>query len=167
MEITELERSLATQQLIREFDLNDNQRLRQVTAGEVIGSDYKIVGSINELNYNIHSDGVQAGVYGIGVNTRRYVADVGIDLFLVDTKTTQIIDYVSVKKQLVGYETRHGIYRFFDNELFDISLGEKKQEPIQLAVRSALERAVYEFTTKLYGEPSATCSDLKDEADGM
>lgn len=167
MEITELERSLASQQLIREFDLNDNQRLRQITAGEVIGSDYKIIGSINELNYDVHSDGVQAGVSGIGASVRRYVADVGIDLFLVDTKTTQVIDYVSVKKQLVGFETRHGIYRFFGNELFDISLGEKKQEPIQLAVRSALERATYEFTTKLYGNPSEACQTLKDTADGM
>lgn len=165
MEITDLERALAGQTLIREFDLNDNQRVRSVTAGEVIGSDYKIVGSINELNYNIASGGASLVVAGVGAEGRVYVADIGIDLFLVDTKTTQVVDYVSVKKQIVGYETRAGVFRFFDDDLYDISLGNKKQEPIQLAVRSAIEHAAYEFTNKLYGEPSQTCRDLKDEAD--
>lgn len=167
MEITELERSLAGQQLVREFDLNDNQKVRKVSAGEVIGSDYKIVGSITELNYNISSGGGEIQVFGVGANVRIYVADIGIDMFLVDTKTTEVVDYTSVKKQLVGYETRAGIFRFFDNELYDVSLGNKKQEPIQLAVRSALEHAAYEFTEKLYGEASATCRDLKDEADNL
>ena len=38
---------------------------------------------------------------------------------------------------------------------------------MQLAVRSAVESAVYEFTEKLYGQPSSECMDLKDQADGI
>lgn len=167
IDIITIERELTAKKLIRDFDLDDNQRLRQITAGEIIGSEYLIVGSINELNYDISSSGNSIGFSGIGGQARNYVADVGIDLFLVNTKTTQVIGNVSVKKQLVGYETRAGIYRFFDNELFDLSLGSKKQEPIQLAVRSAIEHAMYEFTEKLYGTAPQKCQDLKDKADGL
>jgi len=167
MEISDMERQLSSSKLVREFDIHDKQRVRDVTAGEIIGSDYKVVGSITEINYNIATGGHQAQIMGLGNNVRTYAMDVGVDLFLVDTLSTQVIDYVSVRKQLVGYETRSGIYRFFDNELFDISLGEKKQEPIQLAVRSAIESATWDFTTKLYGTPSQECLDLKAKADGL
>lgn len=162
MEITELERSLSTQKLVREFDLHDNQRVRTVTAGEVMGSDYKIVGSITELNYNVDSGGAEAVIVGIGAKARRYVADVGVDLFLVDTKTTQIVDVISVKKQLVGYEAKAGVFRFFGDDLYDINIGTKKQEPLQLAIRSAMEYAAYEFANKLYGDPGQQCLDIED-----
>lgn len=162
MEVTELERSLTSQKLVREFDLNDNQRVRTVTAGEVMGSDYKIIGSITELNYNIDSGGAEAVVAGIGAKARRYVADIGVDLFLVDTKTTQIVDVISVKKQLVGYEAKAGVFRFFGDDLYDVNIGIKKQEPLQLAVRSAMEYAAYEFSNKLYGAPAQACQDLED-----
>jgi len=167
MAITELERALANNKLVREYDFQDNQRVREVVAGEVIGSDYKIVGAITELNYDIDSSGYDATVAGWGSRARRYVSNVAIDLFLVDTRSTEVVAFVSVKKQLVGFETRHGVFRFFNDNLFDIGIGEKKQEPMQLAVRAAIEHAVWDFTSHLYGAPSAQCQELKNAADGV
>lgn len=166
MEISDMERILAVNKLLREYK-DGEPKVRSVTAGEVVGSDYKIVGSITELNYNIDSGGYEADIAGWSSKARRYVSDVGIDLFLVDTKSTEVISYVSVKKQIVGYETRNGVFRFFGNDLFDIGLGEKKQEPIHLAVRSAIEDAVYKFTQDLYGIPNTSCAKLKYVADGL
>lgn len=167
MDITNLERELASKQLIRDYDLFDNQRVRTLTAGEIIGSEYRVVGAITELNWNVDSSGTELGVAGVGTKARRYVADVGLDLFLVDTKSTQIIDVVSVKKQVAGYEVRSGIFRFFDSLLYDINVGEKKQEPLQLAVRAAIEYGAYQFTTKLYGIPSQKCSDMLESIDKL
>lgn len=167
LKITDYERALAAQSLVKEYDYRDNTRVRGMTAGEVTGSDYVIVGGITEMNYNIDSAGFEADVAGIGAKARRYVSNVALDLFLVDTKSTLVVDSVSVQKQIVGYETRAGVFRFFGNDLFDIQGGVKKQEPMQLAVRSAIESAVYDFTQKLYGAPSAECQDLKNDADGV
>lgn len=163
MEISDIERMLTSQKLVKEFDLYDNQRLREVTTGEVIGSDYKILGSITELNYNIDSGGAEGVVSGIGAKARRYVADIGVDLFLVDTISTQVVEVVSVKKQLVGYEARAGVFRFFGDDLYDINLGIKKQEPLQLAIRSVMEYSAYKFANKLYGTPDQKCIDLESE----
>jgi curli biogenesis system outer membrane secretion channel CsgG len=168
MEISNNERILTNQSLVSDYEkVNNNKVLRKLTAGEVIGSNYTIVGSITELNYNIASGGAEAGIAGLGSKSRTFVGDVGMDLFLVDTRTTRVVDAISIKKQLVGYETRHGVYRFFDNELFDVNLGNKKQEPMQLAIRSSIEYAVYEFTERLYGLLPTTCADLKRKADGI
>lgn len=165
LKITDYERALASNQLVKEYDFKDNQRVRALTAGEVTGSDYVIVGAITEMNYDIDSAGFEADVAGVGAKSRRYVSNVALDLFLVDTKSTVVVESVSVQKQLVGYETRAGVFRFFNNNLFDVNGGVKKQEPMQLAVRSAIESAVYDFTKKLYGEPSEECSKLKTLAD--
>lgn len=167
MEITELERSLSAQKLVRKFDKWGKPKVRPVTAGEVVGSDYKVVGSINELNYNISTGGGEASIAGIGAGARRYVADIGVDLFLVNTVTTEVVDSVSIKKQLVGFETKAGVYRFWNNNLFDINVGEKKQEPLQLAVRAAMEYAAYKFTDRLYGGVTAKCDMLKDESPAL
>jgi len=167
LKISDYERALTSKQLVKEYDFQDNQRVRKMTAGEVTGSDYVIVGAITEMNYNIDSAGFEANIGGGGAQSRRYVSNVALDLFLVDSTSTLIVDSVSVQKQIVGYERRAGVFRFFRNELFDINGGVKKQEPMQLAVRSAIESAVYDFTEKLYGAPSAECQNLKDNADGV
>ena len=167
MGITETERMMASQKLVRDYDFVDNQRVRNVTVGEVVGSDYRIVGAITELNYNIGSAGYELDIAGVGSKARRYVSNVAVDLFLVDTKSTLVVDYVSVQKQIVGYETKHGVFRFFGQELIDIGGGQKKQEPLQLAVRSAIEDGVWNFATFLYGKPSEQCVELKSIADGL
>lgn len=110
--------------------------------GTIIKSDYYIVGGITELNYNINSGGVEAGVNQIGGKARVYNQSIGVDLRIVDTKTLMVVRTVSLTKQLTGYEVGFNIFRFFGSDLFDINLGAKGQEPLQLGVRTALEEAV-------------------------
>lgn len=110
--------------------------------GTIIQSDYYIVGGITELNYNINSGGAEAGVNQIGAKARVYNQSIGVDLRIVDTKTLMVVRTVSLTKQLTGYEIGFNIFRFFGSDLFDINLGAKGQEPLQLGVRTALEEAV-------------------------
>jgi curli biogenesis system outer membrane secretion channel CsgG len=110
--------------------------------GTIIKSDYYIVGGITELNYDISSGGAEVGVNQIGGKARVYNESIAVDLRIVDTKTLMVVRTVSLTKQLTGYEVGFNIFRFFDSDLFDINLGAKGQEPLQLGVRTALEEAV-------------------------
>ena len=107
--------------------------------GTIQKSEYFIVGGITELNYNVNSGGGEVGVNQVSVKRRTYTQSVGIDLRIVDTKTLMVVKTVSLTKQFNGYEVGVNVFRFFDSDLFDINLGAKSQEPLQLGVRTALE----------------------------
>jgi curli production assembly/transport component CsgG/holdfast attachment protein HfaB len=79
--------------------------------------------------------------------------NVGLDLRLVETRTLEVVDVVSYQKQIVGREVSAGVFAFMNNNVFDVSAGEGGLEPVQLAVRSTVERAVLEMMANLYGAP--------------
>lgn len=132
--------------------------------GTIRQSDYFIVGGITELNYDIRSGGFEAGVNQMGGKGRTYSQQVAIDLRIVNTKTLMVVKTVSLAKQFTGYEVGLNVFRFFDNDLFDINIGARGQEPLQLGVRAALEEGVVRLVsavTKVEYEP---CKAV--EADG-
>ncbi|HEX7865175.1 MAG TPA: CsgG/HfaB family protein [Variovorax sp.] len=110
--------------------------------GSINKSDYFIVGGITELNYNINSGGAEIGVNQVGIKARTFTQSVGVDLRIVDTKTLMIIRTVSLTKQFNGYEVGFNVFRFFGSKLYDIDVGAKGQEPVQMGVRAALEEGV-------------------------
>jgi curli biogenesis system outer membrane secretion channel CsgG len=134
------------------------QPYRKITAGMVPGSDFYLVGGITELNYNIRSAGVDAMVGDVDpkdpkgtFRNRLFVMNVGLDLRLVETRTLEVVDVVSYQKQIIGREVSAGVFAFMNNNVFDISAGEGGLEPVQLAVRSVVERGVLEMMANLYG----------------
>jgi curli production assembly/transport component CsgG/holdfast attachment protein HfaB len=133
---------------------------RRITAGQVPGSDFYIVGGITELNFNIRSAGIDAQggdpnlTNGQGLFTGKvYVMNVGLDLRLVETKTLEVVDVISYQKQIVGREVGAGIFDFLGGNVINVAAGEGALEPIQLAVRTVIERAVVEMMANLYGAP--------------
>jgi len=109
--------------------------------GSIAASDYYIVGGITELNYDIRSGGIEARVGQVGPKARSYTQSVAIDLRIVDTRSLLVVKTISLTKQFTGYEVGFNIFRFFGSELFDVNLGAKGQEPLQLGIRTALEEA--------------------------
>ncbi|MBN3556865.1 hypothetical protein JYA60_01265 [Sphingomonas yabuuchiae] len=109
--------------------------------GSLIGSDYFIVGGITEVNYDIHSGGAEFAINGIGPKARVFTQSVAVDLRIVDTRSLIVVKTVSLTKQYTGYETGAGTFRFFGSNLFDINIGAKGQEPLQLGIRTTLEEA--------------------------
>ena len=146
---------------------------RQIIAGSIPGSDYYLVGGIPELNFNIRSEGASADGGETATNGLKgssggnmYVMNVGLDLRLVDTKTLQVVDVISYQKQIIGHQVSVGVFDFLGANFFDASVGESALEPIQLAVRSVIERAVLEMTARLY-HTNGSCSAVTDPlADG-
>jgi len=153
--VSELELKYANNKLISD----GGDSYRKIKAGSIPGSDFYLVGGITELNFNIASSGIDAFGGGVAVDKPKgfirastYVMNIGLDLRLVDTRSLEVVDVISYQKQIVGYEVGAGIFAFFNYQnIIDVSAGGKSLEPIQLAVRSAIERAVLEMTANLYG----------------
>lgn len=176
-----------------EFDLGNNKLIssqprrtdggtrdyRAIYPGQVSGSDYFLTGGVTELNSSIRA---MNGSAGISEQTRdsststisgnAYVMNIGMDLRLVDTNSLDIVSIVSYQKQIIGWQVGAGLFSFFGNQVLSINASGSAQEPLHLAVRSLVERAVVEMVTKLYNLPESTCLDpqsdpLKGKASGM
>ena len=93
-----------------------------------------------------------------------YVMNVGLDLRLVDTDTLEVVDVVSYQKQIIGRQISAGVFDFLGHTFFDASLGESALEPIQLAVRSVIERATLEMMSRLYRVPAGVCTGTLNTA---
>ncbi|MBO6679991.1 holdfast anchoring protein HfaB [Parvibaculum sp.] len=169
--ISELEMKYTNNKLIG--DAVDGE-YRKIYAGEIRGSDYYVVGGITELNFNIQSGGLNAGFaeggdMGAAANASAssYVMNIGLDLRLVNSRTLEVVDYVSYQKQIVGREIKAGVFDFFGGNLFSLGVGSSAQEPIQLAVRAVVERAVLKLLVPLYGVNPADCARFPGNKDPM
>jgi curli biogenesis system outer membrane secretion channel CsgG len=125
--------------------------------GSIIQSDYFIVGGITEVNYNIQSGGAEATVNNIGPRARTYTMNIAVDLRIVGSQTLRVYDTVTVEKQITGVEVGAGIFRFFGSDLYDINIGAKVQEPIQFAVRMAIESGVLQLLPSVTKVPYEPC----------
>ena len=125
--------------------------------GTILRSDYYIVGGITEVNYNISSGGAELNVNNVGGKRRTYTMSVGVDLRIVDSRSLVVAKTISLQKQIVGEEVGAGIFRFFGTELVDLSVGAKRQEPLQLAIRTAIEHGVLELVGGITGQDAQNC----------
>ena len=160
--VSELELKYANNKLISDgapAGPNTPTDYRKIMAGQVSGSDYYLVGGITELNFNIRSSGLNAqggnlsSTKAVNVGGQLFVMNVGLDLRLVDTRTLQVVDVISYQKQIIGRQVGVGLFDVLHGNVFSVSAGEGGLEPIQLAVRSVVERATLEMMANLYGAP--------------
>lgn len=168
--VTEMELRYANNRLIGQ---EGDENVRRIYAGQMPGSDYYFVGGITELNYNIRSSGIdiQAGHVdardGVGsLGGRLYVMNIALDFRLIDTRTLEVVDVISYQKQIIGREIRAGVFSFFDSTMVDISGGERALEPVQLAVRAGVERAVVEVMSRFYNVSNTNACEAAIAAQG-
>ena len=133
------------------------ENFRPIFAGQVAGSEYFIVGGITELNYNIQSSGLGAQVGEAALTGLRarvggssYVLNVAVDLRLVDSRSQIVVGMVSFQKQLLGRELNLGLSGGNDDLGASVSGGTQAVEPLQAAVRTLVERGIFELLTGLH-----------------
>jgi len=165
--VPELELRFANNKLISDGGSAQPGAYRPILAGQYAGSDYVLSGGITELNYNIRSNTAEASAGGDTARSARalaggktYVMNIGMDLRLVDTRTMRIVDVISYQKQIIGREVGVGAFSFLGSNVVDISAGRGELEPLQLGVRSLIERATLEFMSNLYDLPLESCFNL-------
>jgi curli biogenesis system outer membrane secretion channel CsgG len=163
--VAEMELKYANNKLITADAKGPPGDFRRIMAGSIPGSNYYLVGGITELNFNIRSVGANGDGGGTSTNSVKgtvggnmYVMNVGLDLRLVNTDTLEVADVISYQKQIIGRQEQAGVFDFMGATFFDASVGESALEPIQLGVRSVIERAVLEMLARLYHVPPDTCT---------
>jgi curli production assembly/transport component CsgG/holdfast attachment protein HfaB len=162
--VAEMELKYANNKLIGNDQSPNPGDFRKILAGSIPGSDYYIVGGITELNFNIRSENASGNGGGTATNATTgtaggslYVMNVGLDMRLVNTNTLEVADVISYQKQIIGRQISAGVFDFLGTNFFDASVGESALEPIQLAVRSVIERATLEMITRIYRAPGQSC----------
>jgi curli production assembly/transport component CsgG len=90
------------------------------------------------------SGGVGAKFFGIGGDVQYRSDVVTINLRAVSVQTGEVLASTTTTKQIFSFQTRGGAYVFAEPErLLEVEIGLARNDPSQLAVREAIELAVY------------------------
>ncbi|MCR9130659.1 MAG: SPOR domain-containing protein [Alphaproteobacteria bacterium] len=165
MGVIQAEMNYAQTGLVRDSDT----QLRELSPGMLQGVDLYIVGGLTEFNPNIRSRG--SDLYGaderatgaaasIGLNTQ--TIDVAMDLRLVDATSSEVLAVRALRKQIIGREIELGVFEFMSGGVVDIAAGQRALEPVQTAVRTMIDRAIFEFVGSLYNLPAHVCLDGRE-----
>ncbi len=133
------------------------EKFKKLVAGRVRSADYYIVGGISELNFNIRANSGEIKISELGIGMRYAVLNIAMDLRLVHTETLEIERVVSMQKQILGREFKGGLFDFIGSTFTVALLDSKSAEPVQLGVRTVIERAVIDLVSPLYGVDPQPC----------
>jgi curli production assembly/transport component CsgG len=101
-------------------------------------------GGIISFDTNVESGGIGARFLGIGGSTQYRMSTATVYLRAVSVKTGEILANVVTQKKIASTATSGGVFKYvkFD-ELLEVEAGTAANEPGQLAIQSAIEKAVY------------------------
>lgn len=137
------------------YDLAQNRETeipyRVVGAGTLLGSDLLLVGSINRLDFDTSSGGVEIYVNGYEIGRRSYSALVGMDLALVDTRTTEVIWAETFSKEYFGIENKAGVFKFEGNSnLVDVNFGVQSNDPLHAGLQDMVNFAAFDMGRTIF-----------------
>jgi curli biogenesis system outer membrane secretion channel CsgG len=135
---------------------------RPLERGSLRGSDVVIDGAITQLDFNTFSGGVEGSLFGIGAGQRNFALTVAADLRVTDTRSTELLMAQAYSKQAVGVEVYGSVFRFFDDELFDVKIGSKSQEGLHAGIRWMLAESAYDIVSKTLNH-DGSCDRLLPE----
>lgn len=106
-------------------------------------------GGIIAYESNVRTGGAGAEYFGIGASGQHQVDQVTVNLRAVEISTGEVLANVTTTKTIYSKEMRAGIYRFIDfRRLLEAEVGLTTNEPVQLAVMSAIESAVIHLVAR-------------------
>ena len=103
-----------------------------------------VMGGVTAFESNTLTGGAGARYMGIGGNTDYRLDSVTIDLRVVSVRNGRVYSTVSANKSIYSVLLQAGVFKIFGtNNLLEAEVGYTRNEPSQLAVRQAIEKAVY------------------------
>jgi curli production assembly/transport component CsgG len=101
-------------------------------------------GGIIGFDSNIQTGGVGARLLGIGGDLKYRLDTITIYLRAVSTKTGQVVGSVTTHKTIASVGLQGGVFKYIAiDKILEAEAGFTKNEPEQLAVQQAIEKAVY------------------------
>ncbi len=145
---TVIERS-GLQALLTERQLIDqtNTQYRGTTKSQLPPLRYAgviIRGGVIDYDENVVTGGFGARILGIGVNTEYREDRVSVALRAVSVATGEVIASVSTEKTIYSVLMQDSVFRYVATDrILELDAGISQNEPTGLAVRQAIELAVY------------------------
>lgn len=100
-------------------------------------------GGIISYDSNIITGGYGARYFGAGASTQYRQDRISIYLRLVSTSNGKILNTVYVSKTILSQSVDASLFRYVNiNRLLEVETGYTRNEPIQMAVTEAIEKAV-------------------------
>jgi len=110
----------------------------------LLSADVLLEGGIISYETNIVTGGVGARYLGVGANVSMQKDRVTVYLRAVSTQTGEVLKAVTTSKTIISRMTDLGVYRFVSfKKLLEMETGFSVNEPPQLCVQEAIEKAVF------------------------
>lgn len=101
-------------------------------------------GGIISYDANTSTSGFGARFMGIGGNADARIDEVTVNLRLVSVQTGQVLRSVTIRKSVASTRMQGNVYRYTsENRILELEGGISQNEPMQFAVRQAIQKAVY------------------------
>ena len=109
-----------------------------------------IEGGVVGYDSNIETGGVGARYLGIGATKQYRVDNVTVAMRIVSVQTGEVLLTVACEKRIASHKTSTDVFRFVDMSVnaVEIENGNSVNEPVNYAVRAAIESAVVEIVKK-------------------
>ncbi len=140
-----LDNLVKERQLIRNTRENYGEESRQLDPMRFAG--LILEGGIVGYDANVLTGGAGARYLGIGVDTEYRVDTVTVVMRLVSVNSGRVLTSVATEKTILSTKTGANLFRFFDmgTELVETEMGMTANEPVNYAVRAAIEAGVIEL----------------------
>lgn len=106
-----------------------------------------IEGGVVGYESNIESGGAGARYFGIGANTQYRVDQVTVAVRIVSVQTGEVLLTTATEKRIASYKSGADVFRFLDlgTKALEIEAGSAVNEPVNYAVRTAIEAAIVDL----------------------
>lgn len=141
-----LDNLLKERQIIRDMRLRylGEQRVNPQALPPLLFAGVLLEGGIVGFDSNTLTGGIGARFLGIGGDVEYRQNTIAVNLRAVSVKTGEVLANVSVDKTLASVGISAGAFKFIDfDELIEAEAGITNNEPGTMALRRAIEKAVY------------------------
>jgi len=109
-----------------------------------------VEGAVVGYDSNIMTGGAGARYLGIGLQTQYRVDNVTVSMRVISVSTGEVLLSVAVEKQILSVAQGGTVFKFLDmgTKAVEIESGTTVNEPVNYAVRAAIEQAVVEVILK-------------------
>jgi len=106
-----------------------------------------IEGGVVGYDSNIATGGAGARYLGIGLQTEYRVDNVTVSMRVVSVSTGEVLATISTEKTILSTSEGGSVFKFLDvgTRALEVEAGSTNNEPVNYAVRSAIEQAVVEI----------------------
>lgn len=124
--------------------LSEEQRNQVRPLNPLLYAPIMFEGGVVAYETNLLTGGAGARYFGLGASTQYRRDTVTIYLRAVSVKTGEVLKSVVTSKTIFSFEMQAGIFRFLSfKRLLEAEAGFSTNEPPQMAVLQAIEKAVY------------------------